>query len=190
MDTYLFVGLGNPGAEYAFTRHNIGFMVLDRLQNGLSAPPFRIERYGWVTEATYKGGRIVLLKPSTFMNLSGQAVRFWMQQEKISIERTVIITDDLALPFGKLRLRTSGSGGGHNGLGNIESMLGTNNYPRLRFGIGNDFAKGRQVDYVLAPFSTPEVAALPEAIEQACQGLLSIPHAGMERAMNGVNTSK
>jgi PTH1 family peptidyl-tRNA hydrolase len=149
MSTFLFAGLGNPGAEYAFTRHNIGFMVADRLQTGLVAPDFTLQRHGLITEGTWKGHRILLLKPTTYMNLSGQAIRYWMQQEKVPVERLLVVTDDLALPYGKLRMRSKGSAGGHNGLKNIQELLATDQYSRLRFGIGDEFSTGKQVDYVL-----------------------------------------
>ena len=144
---FLIVGLGNIGSEYAQTRHNIGFKVLDALA-GASNLFFKTDRYGDVCELRHKGKIFVLLKPSTYMNLSGNAVRYWMQQEKIPLENVLVITDDLALPYGKLRMRGQGSDGGHNGLKHIQQILQTANYPRLRFGISAEFGKGQQVDYV------------------------------------------
>ena len=189
MSTFLFAGLGNPGPEYAFTRHNIGFMVADRLQSGLSAPDFKLLRHGFVTEGTWRGHRIVLLKPSTFMNLSGQAIRYWMQEEKVPIERLMVVTDDLALPFGKLRMRTKGSAGGHNGLKNIQEILATEEYARLRFGIGDDFSQGRQVDYVLSKFSPTQMTHMAERVEAAAKAMLDFAFLGAERAMNQHNNN-
>ncbi len=188
MSTFLFVGLGNPGPEYAFTRHNIGFLVADRLQHGLGAAPFKLSKQGFVTEGGWKGHRIVLLKPTTYMNLSGQAVRYWLQQEKVPVERLLVVTDDLALPFGKLRMRTKGSAGGHNGLKNIQELLGTDTYARLRFGIGDTFNQGKQVDYVLGNFAAQEQETLPERIEAAAKAMLDFAFLGAERAMNLHNT--
>jgi len=189
MSTFLFIGLGNPGAEYAFTRHNVGFMVADRLQTGLAAPDFKLQRYGLVTEGTWKGHRIIVLKPSTYMNLSGQAVRYWMQQEKVPLERILVVTDDLALPFGKLRMRTKGSAGGHNGLKNIQELLVTDEYHRLRFGIGEDFGTGKQVDYVLGKFTPLQITQISEKIEKAARAMLDFAFLGAERAMNANNTN-
>lgn len=188
MSTFLFVGLGNPGPEYAFTRHNIGFMVADRLQTGLAAPDFKLQRQGFVTEGTWRSHRIIVLKPTTYMNLSGQAVRYWLQQEKIPVERLLVVTDDLALPFGKLRMRLKGSAGGHNGLKNIQEILGSDAYPRLRFGIGDDFSQGRQVDYVLGKFTPMQMTHMGEKVEAAAKAMLDFAFLGAERAMNLHNT--
>lgn len=160
---YLIVGLGNIGSEYKNTRHNIGFKILDAFVNA-SNSSFRTDRLGDVAEVKHRGRTLVCLKPSTYMNLSGKAVRYWMNQEKIPIERVLVITDELALPFGKIRLRAKGSDGGHNGLKSIQEVLGNSNYPRLRFGIGSEFSKGHQVDYVLGEWNAEEIEKLPERI--------------------------
>ena len=157
---YLIVGLGNIGAEYADTRHNIGFKVLDCLAEQ-SNIAFTTGRYGATAELRHKGRTLVLLKPSTYMNLSGKAVRYWMETEKIAPENLLVVVDDIALPFGTLRMRQKGSAGGHNGLKNITELLGTEEYTRIRFGIGGDFARGQQVDYVLGSWSDEERKALP-----------------------------
>ena len=163
---FLIAGLGNIGAEYAFTRHNVGFMVLDRLaaQNNLS---FRTERHSYVTELKYKGHQLILIKPTTYMNLSGKAINYWLQAEKIPIENLLVISDDIALPFGKLRMKPKGTHGGHNGLRNIEEILQTSVYPRLRFGVGDAFFKGRQIDYVLGKFNDSEMAEIIERLDKA-----------------------
>lgn len=184
---FLIVGLGNIGSEYMDTRHNIGFNVLDALA-GASNLFFKTERYGDVCELKHKGKTFLLLKPSTFMNLSGNAVRYWMQQEKIPLERVLIITDDLALPFGKLRLRGQGSDGGHNGLKHINEVLQTTQYARLRFGISAEFSKGHQVDYVLGKWSAEEHKALHEHIDRATKAIYSFGLIGLARTMNEFNT--
>ena len=183
---YLMVGLGNPGAEYEETRHNIGFKVVDSLAQRLSGS-FETSRLGEVSTVRFKGRHIVLLKPSTFMNLSGKAVRYWMDAEKIPLERVVVITDDLNLPFGTLRLRAKGSDGGHNGLKDLQQVLGTTTYPRLRFGIGAEFGKGQQVDYVLGKWSAEEQERMDERLTKACDAVLNITTAGLARAMNAYN---
>ena len=183
---YLLTGLGNIGAEYEETRHNIGFMVVDRLAKRYDAK-FTIDRHGLVSHIRYKGRQLHLLKPTTYMNLSGKAVRYWNQQLKIPINHNIIVTDDIALPFGKLRMRAKGSAAGHNGLKDIEAQLGTQAYPRLRFGIDNQFRKGHQSDYVLAPFKSEEEADLPGYIEEACDMLLSFCAIGIDRTMNQFN---
>lgn len=183
---YLIVGLGNIGPEYTNTRHNIGFKVLDKLA-GESGTFFSPSRYGDVAQFKYKGRTFFLVKPSTFMNLSGKAVNYWMQQEKIPLERLLVITDDLALPFGTIRLRGKGSDGGHNGLRHINETLGTQNYARLRFGIGSDFAKGQQVNYVLSNWSNDEEAALPERLEVAANASISFGTAGLSETMTRFN---
>jgi PTH1 family peptidyl-tRNA hydrolase len=184
---FLIVGLGNIGSEYTETRHNIGFKVLDALA-GASNLFFKTERYGDVCELKYKGRAFVLLKPSTYMNLSGNAVRYWMQQEKILVENMLVVTDDLALPFGKLRMRGQGSDGGHNGLKHINEILNTTQYARLRFGISAEFSKGQQVDYVLGVWSELEKETLKEHIERASKAVLSFGLIGLARTMNDVNT--
>ena len=183
---YLIVGLGNIGAEYAATRHNIGFKVLDALAEA-SNTVFSSQRYGSVAELKHKGRTFILLKPSTYMNLSGKAVSYWMQAEKIPLENVFVIVDDIALPFGTIRIRAKGSDGGHNGLKSIAELLGNSDYARLRFGIGGDFPKGFQVDYVLGEWTPDERAALPGRIGTAAEAVLSFGTAGLERTMNGFN---
>jgi peptidyl-tRNA hydrolase, PTH1 family len=183
---YLIVGLGNIGEEYAHTRHNIGFDVLDDFISDTEIR-FTIDRYGSVGEMKLKGHFLTLLKPSTFMNLSGNAVRYWMQVKKIPLENVLIIVDDLALPFGSLRLRGDGGDAGHNGLKHIEETLGTAKYARLRFGIGNDFAKGHQIDYVLGGWSPEQLETLPERITLAGQIIKSFCLSGIQRTMNDFN---
>ncbi|MFM7728077.1 MAG: aminoacyl-tRNA hydrolase [Flavobacteriales bacterium] len=184
---FLIVGLGNIGSEYAETRHNIGFKVLDALA-WASNLFFKTDRYGDVCELRHKGRIFILLKPSTYMNLSGNAVRYWMQQEKIDLENVLVITDDLALPFGKLRMRGKGSDGGHNGLKHIQEILQTNEYARLRFGISAEFSKGHQVDYVLGLWNDDELKTLQEHIERAGKAALAFGHIGLARTMNDVNS--
>jgi PTH1 family peptidyl-tRNA hydrolase len=161
---YLVVGLGNIGSEYEETRHNIGFKILDAFSEA-SNISFKEERYGSLSQAKNRGRQIILLKPNTYMNLSGKAVRYWMQKENIPIERVLIITDDLSLPFGTLRVRAKGSDAGHNGLKSIIQELGSQAFPRLKFGISNDFSKGQQVDYVLGKWSDEENKLMSERIE-------------------------
>ena len=184
---FLIVGLGNIGSEYSETRHNIGFKVLDALA-GASNLFFKTDRYGDVCELKHKGRMFILLKPNTFMNLSGNAVRYWMQQEKITLENVLVVTDDLALPYGKLRMRGQGSDGGHNGLKHINQILQTTQYARLRFGISAEFSKGQQVDYVLGIWSEEELKTLKEHIERAGKAVLSFGLIGLPRTMNEVNT--
>lgn len=183
---YLIVGLGNIGDEYRKTRHNIGFMVLDALAKA-SNIVFSDKRYGAVANMSLKGKQLFLLKPSTYMNLSGNAVRYWMQQEKIPLENVLIIVDDLALPIGTLRLKGKGSDAGHNGLKHIAATLGTQNYSRLRFGIGNDFPKGGQIDFVLGEFDDEAKKILPERISLAGEIIKSFCLAGLNNTMNQYN---
>lgn len=183
---YLIVGLGNIGDEYRETRHNIGFMVLDALAKA-SNIVFKDGRYGATTTLSVKGRQLILLKPSTYMNLSGNAVRYWMQQEKIPLENVLVVVDDLALPFGSLRLKGKGSDAGHNGLKHIAATLGTQNYVRLRFGIGNDFPKGAQVDYVLGNFDEEDRKQMPERLELAGEIIKSFCLAGLNLTMNQYN---
>jgi PTH1 family peptidyl-tRNA hydrolase len=187
---YLIVGLGNIGPQYELTRHNIGFLVLDHLASTLKAESFKLDKQAYYARASYKGRILNFIKPTTYMNLSGKAVRYWMQHLKIPRENILVITDDIAIPFGTLRMKGKGSGGGHNGLGNIQETLGTTDYPRLRFGVGDDFPKGRQVDYVLGNFSPAEMAELPLLMDKAVQGVLSFCTVGLERSMNVVNTKE
>ena len=183
---YLIVGLGNIGPEYHETRHNIGFMVVDNLAKAAGAT-FKDGRYGFTTTLSIKGRQLLLLKPSTYMNLSGNAVRYWMQKENIGIENLLIVVDDLALPVGALRLKGKGSDAGHNGLKHIAATLGTQNYARLRFGIGNDFPKGAQVDYVLGHFSDEDWKILPERLDMAGEIVKSFCLAGIDITMNQLN---
>jgi len=183
---YLIVGLGNPGAEYASTRHNIGFMVADRLAADASAT-FESCRYGDMARFRVKNKQLMVLKPSTFMNLSGVAVRYWMNKEKLPLDHLLIVVDDLALPFGTLRLRPSGSDAGHNGLKNIASELGNINYARLRMGIGSDFPRGAQVDYVLASFPPEQMSIMPELTATAADAVRAFALSGLPFAMNHFN---
>lgn len=183
---YLIVGLGNIGAEYAETRHNIGFKVLDALAEA-SNTVFTSARYGAVAEMRHKGRTLVLLKPSTYMNLSGKAVRYWLEQEKIPRENLLVVSDDIALPFGTLRMRPKGSAGGHNGLKNIAELLGSEEYARMRFGVGGDFARGHQVDYVLGEWTDDERRALPERLKLFGDAVRSFATIGCERTMNLYN---
>ncbi|MEZ4739124.1 MAG: aminoacyl-tRNA hydrolase [Flavobacteriales bacterium] len=183
---FLIVGLGNPGNEYAGTRHNIGFQVLDALA-GASSTVFSPARYGDRAEFKHKGRSFILIKPATFMNLSGKAVRYWMEQENIPVDRTLVITDDLALPFGALRIKPKGGAGGHNGLTSIIETLGTDEFPRLRFGIGSDFARGRQSEYVLGAWNEDERKGLPDRIELASKAIVQFGMLGVAQAMNNFN---
>ncbi len=186
MKKYLIVGLGNPGTEYENTRHNIGFKVLDAL-TGASNIFFTSERYALRAELKIKGRTFILIKPQTFMNLSGKAVRYWMEAEKIPLENTLIVTDDIALPYGTLRMRTKGSDGGHNGLKDIISVVGHTQFARLRFGIGSEFSKGQQVDYVLGEWTSEEKIELPKLIERAAEMVTSFGLAGPQNTMNKYN---
>lgn len=191
---YLVVGLGNIGAEYAATRHNVGFMVVDALvarkSSEASTTSFRTDRLGDVATVKVKGHTLILLKPSTYMNLSGRAVAYWMQKEKIEPQNLLIVVDDIAFDFGTLRMRAKGSDGGHNGLKSINSSLSTDTYPRLRVGVGGDFPRGHQVDYVLGEWSEEERAKMPEVLTEACDGIELFVLQGTERAMNIINTKK
>jgi PTH1 family peptidyl-tRNA hydrolase len=184
---YLIVGLGNIGPEYADTRHNIGFMILDALAKASNVVFDVNKRYGSIAEMKLKNRQLVLLKPSTYMNLSGNAVRYWMQMEKIEPENLLILVDDLALPFGTLRLKPKGSDAGHNGLKHIQEILGTTNYNRLRFGLGNDFPQGAQIDFVLSPFTEAEQKSLPERVEIAIEIIKSFCLSGVHNTMNQFN---
>lgn len=183
---YLIVGLGNIGPEYHETRHNIGFMVVDALAK-LNNTPFVSGRYGSTASLSIKGQQLLLLKPSTFMNLSGLAVRYWMQEEKIPLENVLIVVDDLALPFGTLRLKGKGSDAGHNGLKHIAATLGTQDYARLRFGIGNEFPRGGQVDFVLGHFTNEDWKTMDERLETAGKIIKSFCLAGINITMNQFN---
>ena len=180
---YLVVGLGNIGAEYKNTRHNIGFMAVDKV-SGKKGVSFSSDKLGSVATYKFKGRSVTLLKPSTYMNLSGKAVRYWMNQLKIEASNVLIITDDIALPLTKLRLRPKGSAGGHNGLKNIQELLGTDVYPRLKVGVGSDFSVGRQADYVLGEFTNDECIDLPGILDKICDYTDSFCTIGLDRAMN------
>ncbi len=186
MKKYLIVGLGNIGPEYVGTRHNIGFMVADRLVASCGGS-FSSCRYGDMATVKVKNCELMVLKPSTFMNLSGVAVRYWMNKEKLPLENLLVIVDDLALPFGAIRMRSGGSDAGHNGLKNIASELGTQAYARLRFGIGNDFPRGGQIDYVLGKFPPEEVAALPAREDVAVDAIKAYALSGLAFAMTHYN---
>ena len=179
---YLIVGLGNIGDEYAETRHNIGFMVADRIA-ALADSKFKTERYGDIASFRVKNKQLVVLKPSTYMNLSGNAVSYWRDKEGVDINHILVVVDDIALPFGSIRLKPSGSDAGHNGLKNIASMLGSQSYPRLRFGVGNDFPRGCQVDYVLGHFTAEQQKELPERIDVAVDVIKEFCLAGIQNAM-------
>lgn len=182
----MVIGLGNIGEEYENTRHNIGFMVLDALTKA-SNTVFRADKLASVAEYKFKGRTFILVKPSTFMNLSGKAVNYWMQKEKISLENVLVITDDIALPIGTLRLRGKGSHGGHNGLRNISEVLNTDEYARLRFGVGNEFPKGRQAEYVLGKWSKEDLEVLEKKIPLAIEIIQSFGTIGLQRTMSLYN---
>lgn len=186
MSKFLIVGLGNIGEEYAETRHNIGFKIADELAASGSAK-FSTERYADVAELKHKGKQLIIIKPSTYMNLSGKAVNYWMQSEKIEIENIMVLVDELALPFGKIRIGPKGSDGGHNGLKSIQETLGTPNYPRLRFGIANDFGKGQQVNYVLGKWSEEELKTLQDRIKISADAMKAFAFIGLARCMNEFN---
>ena len=183
---YLIVGLGNIGNEYLNTRHNIGFKVLDAFVEA-SNTSFSTQRYGDIAQVRVKNKVLVLLKPSTYMNLSGEAVRYWMNKENIPLENILIIVDDIALPFGAIRIKGKGSDGGHNGLKNIAELLQTTDYARLRFGIGGDFSRGHQVDYVLGEWTAEERANMPPRLKVFGDAILSFVSVGLERTMSNFN---
>ena len=186
MPMFLIAGLGNIGVEYADTRHNMGFRVVDKLAADAGAT-WEDRRYGFIATIRVKNQQLLLLKPSTYMNLSGNAVRYWLNEKKIPVNQLLVVSDDLALPFGTLRMKPSGSEGGHNGLRHITSVLGTQQYARLRFGIGNDFARGGQVDFVLGGFTDEEMAAMDERVATAADAVRSYALEGIQRAMNKYN---
>ena len=186
---YLVAGLGNPGKEYENTRHNIGFKILDALSEA-SNIAFSDGRYGWISEYKFKGRTFILLKPSTFMNLSGKAVNYWLQKESIPIEKLLVIVDDLALPLGSLRLRAKGSDAGHNGLKNITETLGSQDYARLRIGIGADFRQGQQVDYVLGEWNKQEKLELPAVIDTSVEIIKNFGTIGVDQTMTFFNKRK
>ena len=184
---YLIAGLGNIGTEYELTRHNIGFLTLDRLADNHKTE-FKTERLADKAELKYKGRQLHLIKPNTYMNLSGKAVAYWLQDLKIPKENLLVVVDEIALPFGTLRLRPKGSAAGHNGLKSIEQLLNGQDYPRLRMGVGNNYPKGQQVDYVLSRFEPEEFDALPAIMDKAIETILSFCTAGLERTMSAYNT--
>ncbi len=186
MKKYLIVGLGNIGAEYINTRHNIGFKIVDFLANQHDAS-FESVKFGAKAEVKIKGRILLLLKPNTYMNLSGKAVQYWLEKENIPIENLLVVTDDLNLSFGTIRIKAKGSDGGHNGLKNIQALLQTTNYPRFRFGISDEFKKGQQVDYVLGEWTEEEKAALKERLEVSSEILTSFALAGLNNTMNTFN---
>ena len=183
---YLIVGLGNVGSEYEGTRHNAGFMVVDELASAAEAK-WSLERHAYRAEIKVKGRQVTLIKPTTYMNLSGKAVRYWMQAEKIPLENVLMVVDDIALEVGTLRMKKQGSNGGHNGLANIEAALGTQNYCRLRIGVGNHFGRGHQIDYVLGKFTEEEMATLDPRIKDAAEMVRCFCTQGADRAMNMYN---
>ena len=185
MDKFLIVGLGNPGYEYENTRHNTGFMVVDEFARPVGAT-FEDKRYGFVAETSIKGRKTFILKPTTYMNLSGNAVRYWLQKENIDQERLLVVVDDLSIPLGDFRLKGNGSNGGHNGLGNIQQLIGQQ-YARLRMGIGADFAKGQQVDWVLGKYDEEDMKTLQPSIDQAVDIIKSFVLAGLNITMNQYN---
>ncbi|QEC40457.1 aminoacyl-tRNA hydrolase [Pseudobacter ginsenosidimutans] len=186
MSKFLIVGLGNIGIEYAGTRHNIGFEVADALaiKHGAS---FRPDRLADLAEVKYRGKQLIIIKPTTYMNLSGKAVKYWLDKEKIATSNVLVILDELALPLSKLRLRPSGSDGGHNGLRSIQAALGTDQYPRLRFGIGNNYPKGMQAEFVLGKWWKEEIPVVLRKIEKCVEIIENVAHIGIERTMNEVN---
>lgn len=185
--SYLVVGLGNIGSEYALTRHNMGFMVLDAWSQA-SNIVFNTARYGDIATVSVKGRKFHLLKPSTYMNLSGNAVRYWMNELEIPVENIVVICDDLNLPFGNLRMRGSGSDGGHNGLKNIIELIETESFARVRMGIGHDFHEGGQVDYVIGKMSEDELSAMPELCKKVIEGVQEWAFVGIQKAMTDLNS--
>jgi PTH1 family peptidyl-tRNA hydrolase len=186
MKKFLIVGLGNIGPKYEHTRHNIGFKVVDAFANAQEAS-FETDKLGSIARTKVKGKTVVVLKPNTYMNLSGKAVRYWMQQENIPHENLLVVTDDLNLEFGMIRVKKKGSDGGHNGLKDIQAQLNTTTYNRFRFGISDQFSKGRQVDYVLGEWDAKEEAALPERLDMASQVITSFVQAGISNTMNNFN---
>ena len=183
---YMIVGLGNVGTEYEGTRHNSGFMVVDAVARDAGAK-WELSRQAMIAETKLKGKQVLLVKPTTFMNLSGKAVRYWMNETHTPLENILVIVDDIALPIGELRMKKQGSGGGHNGLANIEQMLGTNAYCRLRVGVGNNFSRGRQIDYVLGQFTPDELGILEPKIAEATDIVKTFVLQGPDRAMNMFN---
>ncbi len=183
---YLIIGLGNPGLEYAETRHNIGFKVLDRFIK-LHNTSFELDKYAQISQLKFKGRNLTLIKPNTFMNLSGKAVNYWMQKMKINIENILIITDDISLSFGALRMRKKGSDGGHNGLKDVQNVLGRNDYSRLRFGVGSNFIKGMQAEYVLSNFNEEEKTLLDKRLDVSTKMIEGFVTIGIDQTMSNFN---
>lgn len=183
---YLIVGIGNKGEEYTETRHNIGFKVAEEIGRKIEAP-FQSSNFGLMAEGKYKGRKVFVLKPDTYVNLSGNAVRYWMQKENIPLENILVVTDDLSLPFGTLRMKAKGSAAGHNGLKNIEAVLNTSQYARLRFGISAEFSQGHQIDYVLGRWTEEEQEKLPERIRKFAEAALSFVFTGVNNTMSSYN---
>ncbi len=186
MTKYLIIGLGNIGAKYESTRHNIGFDVVDQFASDLEAP-YTIERHAHVARGKFRGKPVVIIKPTTYMNLSGKAVKYWMQEENIAIQNILVIVDDIALPFGTLRMKKKGGDGNHNGLTDIIAQLGNTNFSRVRFGIGDDFRRGFQAEYVLSRFESNERKALPERIDTSVEMIKSFIHTGPDMTMTNFN---
>ena len=188
MKKFLIAGLGNIGSDYENTRHNIGFKILDHFasQEGFT---FETQKLGALASHSIKGRKLIFLKPSTYMNLSGKAVKYWLEKEKVPLENLLVITDDINLPFGTLRLKTKGSDGGHNGLKDLQQKLATTQYNRFRFGVGAEFSKGRQIDYVLGNWADEEVSKLPERMERSCELIKSFVLSGVSRTMNHFNNT-
>ncbi|MCS7029644.1 MAG: aminoacyl-tRNA hydrolase [Bacteroidia bacterium] len=185
-NTFVIVGLGNIGEEYTCTRHNVGFMAVDKLAQQKEAQ-FVLNRYAYTTEITYKGRLFILVKPTTYMNLSGKAVNYYVQQAKIPLSNLLIITDDISLPVGKIRIRKKGSDGGHNGLKHIQATLGTEEYPRVRIGIGKNFSKGKQAEYVLSPFENEEIPAIQKALDLMPEIILNFGLLDIDKLMSLYN---
>lgn len=183
---YLIAGLGNIGPEYELTRHNIGFLILDRLADSRMAT-FALTRHAEKADFKFKGRQVHIIKPTTYMNLSGKSIAYWLKELNIPNENLLVIVDDIALPFGNLRMRARGSAAGHNGLTNIEETIGSQDYPRLRFGIGGEFQRGQQMDYVLSNFEQEEFEKLTPLLDKACEMILSFCTTGLDRTMNQFN---
>ena len=184
---YCIVGLGNPGRQYEETKHNVGFKVIDKLAEKYDIKVDKFKNKAFVGDGMIRNKRVLLVKPQTYMNLSGKAVRYWMNELKIPVENLLVISDDLNIPFGTLRLRKNGSAGGHNGLTNINELIGTQDYARIRVGIGNEFGRGHQIDYVLGRLSDEELEQMPEVSKRAVEGIKAWATIGPDRAMNVVN---
>ena len=187
MSKFLIVGLGNVGAEYEGTRHNAGFMVVDALAKEAEAR-WSLERHAYRTEVRHKGRTLVLIKPTTYMNLSGKAVKYWLQAEKVDLANLLVVVDDLALDPGIIRIKKQGGAGGHNGLSDIEAALGNSNYNRLRMGVGDHFSRGHQVDYVLGRMEGDDLAAMEDAVKTACEAVRCFTTQGIDRTMNLYNS--